>query len=87
MNLQSASVSLLSQLTHASCSVFVVPGKLPVSRSIDGAFWFYAGGNLLFVWFIIGEHAGPLKGENCDKGRACFTIRLPQAKEDNSNEA
>jgi PAS domain S-box-containing protein len=33
---------------------------------------------------IIEAHGGALSGENCDGGGACFTVRLPQAKEDNS---
>jgi PAS domain S-box-containing protein len=36
---------------------------------------------------IIEAHGGTLAGENCDGGGACFTIRLPQAKEDNSKPA
>src|SRR5713101_2383911 len=36
---------------------------------------------------IIEAHGGTLLGENCDGGGACFTVRLPQAKEDNSQAA
>jgi two-component system, LuxR family, sensor kinase FixL len=36
---------------------------------------------------IIDAHGGTLSGENCDGGGACFTVRLPQAKEDNSQAA
>ena len=31
---------------------------------------------------IIEAHGGTLTGENCDNGGACFTVRLPEAKED-----
>jgi two-component system, LuxR family, sensor kinase FixL len=36
---------------------------------------------------IIEAHGGTLSGENCDGGGACFTVRLPQAKDDNSQAA
>src|SRR6266404_1719112 len=36
---------------------------------------------------IIEAHGGTLLGENCDGGGACFTVRLPQAEEDNSQAA
>src|SRR5216110_1589386 len=36
---------------------------------------------------IIEAHGGILSGENCDNGGACFTVCLPQAKEDNSEAA
>jgi C4-dicarboxylate-specific signal transduction histidine kinase len=36
---------------------------------------------------IIEAHGGTLSGENCDGRGACFTVRLPQAKEDNSQAA
>jgi C4-dicarboxylate-specific signal transduction histidine kinase len=36
---------------------------------------------------IIEVQGGTLSGENCDNGGACFTVCLPQAKEDNSKPA
>ncbi len=36
---------------------------------------------------IIEAHGGTLSGENCDNGGACFTVCLPQAKEDKSETA
>src|SRR5205823_14739299 len=36
---------------------------------------------------IIEAHGGTLSGENCDNGGACFTVRLPEAQEDNSKAA
>jgi signal transduction histidine kinase len=36
---------------------------------------------------IIEAHGGTLAGENCDGGGACFTVRLPEAKEDKSTAA
>jgi signal transduction histidine kinase len=36
---------------------------------------------------IIEAHGGTLSGENCGGGGACFTVRLPQPKEDNSQAA
>src|SRR5438876_7177625 len=36
---------------------------------------------------IVEAHGGVLSGENCDEGGACFTVCLPQAKEDNSQAA
>jgi PAS domain S-box-containing protein len=36
---------------------------------------------------IIEAHDGTLSGENCDGGGACFTVRLPQGKEDKSKPA
>jgi C4-dicarboxylate-specific signal transduction histidine kinase len=31
---------------------------------------------------IVEAHGGTLKGENCESGGACFTVRLPMAKDD-----
>jgi two-component system, LuxR family, sensor kinase FixL len=36
---------------------------------------------------IIEAHGGTLSGENCDGGGACFTVRLPQPKQDKSQAA
>ena len=36
---------------------------------------------------IVEAHGGTLSGENCAGGGACFTVRLPQGKEDNSQAA
>jgi PAS domain S-box-containing protein len=36
---------------------------------------------------IVEAHGGVLSGENCDDGGACFTVRLPEAKEDKSTAA
>jgi len=36
---------------------------------------------------IIEAHGGTLSAENCDEGGACFTVFLPQAKEDKSQAA
>src|SRR6266404_4908138 len=36
---------------------------------------------------LIEAHGGTLSGENCDGGSACFTVPLPEAKEDNSQAA
>jgi K+-sensing histidine kinase KdpD len=31
---------------------------------------------------IVEAHGGTLSGENCENGGACFTVRLPMAKDD-----
>jgi signal transduction histidine kinase len=36
---------------------------------------------------IIEAHGGVLSGENCEDGGACFTVRLPLAKEEHSKAA
>jgi PAS domain S-box-containing protein len=42
------------------------------------------GMGLAIAHSIIKAHGGTLTGENCDGGGACFTVRLPQAKQGNS---
>jgi PAS domain S-box-containing protein len=42
------------------------------------------GMGLAIARSLIEAHGGSLSGENCDDGGACFTVRLPQAKEEKS---
>jgi len=42
------------------------------------------GMGLAIARSIVEAHRGVLSGENCDDGGACFTVRLPEAKEDKS---
>jgi len=45
------------------------------------------GMGLAIARSIIEAHGGSLSGENCADGGACFTVRLPQAKDDKSKVA
>lgn len=45
------------------------------------------GMGLAIARSIVEAHHGSLWGENCDDGGACFTLRLPKAKEDRSRAA
>src|SRR5438093_1611906 len=45
------------------------------------------GMGLAIARSIVEAHGGSLSGENCADGGACFTVRLPQAKDDKSKVA
>jgi len=62
------------------------PGGI-VDQLFEPFFSTKAGGTgmgLAIARSIIEAHGGTLSGENCDDGGACFTVRLPEAKEDKS---
>jgi PAS domain S-box-containing protein len=42
------------------------------------------GMGLAIARSLVEAHGGSLSGENCDDGGACFTVRLPEAKEEKS---
>src|SRR5437667_7924519 len=65
------------------------PGKI-VEQLFEPFFSTKAEGTgmgLAIARSIVEAHGGTLSGENCDDGGACFTVRLPEAKEDKSQAA
>ena len=45
------------------------------------------GMGLAIARSIVEAHGGTLRGENCESGGACFTVRLPAAKDDGAETA
>ncbi|PYL81178.1 MAG: hypothetical protein DMF23_14965, partial [Verrucomicrobia bacterium] len=82
-------VQLLQVFLNLTLNAFEAPEGL-VEQLFEPFFSTKAEGTgmgLAISRSIIEAHGGRLSGENCDNGGACFTVCLPQAKEDNSKAA